>query len=310
MRQTRRVRIKTCQSLGDIMAIRQYLLDSYSKIGYLYNWEPRRWEGKLFHRNTQDLLKTREAISREVAILLNDEGQIQGVAIPEYDGGVFLQTQPDDTATQEILVDWSLENLSQKTESSNWLEIWCNENDETKKQLLDAKGFKPTSEHQIKRNQSLTTPKPLPELPNGYVVRSVNESDEDYQKMAALLNAAFNRDFHSAEEYRNFATLAPSYKSELEIVVQAPNGDFAAHAGFTAHDVESFVVVEPVCTHPDHQNLGLARIAIAEGLNRCLEMGIKTAFIEAWYSNPVSNHVYQQMGFGKPISQYIWRKEF
>ena len=304
------MQLKTCQSLSDIMAVRQFLLDSYSEIGHLYNWEPRRWEGKLFHRNNKELLKQREAISHEVAILLDEKNQIQGVAIPEYDGGVFLQCSPDDISTQEILVDWSLENLSQKAENNMWLEVWCNENDGLRQQILDAKGFKPTSEHQIKRTQTLSSPKPLPELPEGYVVRNVDDSDADFEKIAELLNAAFNRDFHSAEEYRNFATLAPSYKSELEIVVQAPNGEFAAHAGFTAHDKESFVVVEPVCTHPNHQNLGLARIAIAEGLNRCLEMGIKTAYIEAWYSNPVSNHVYQQMGFAKPTCQFIWRKEF
>lgn len=302
--------LKTCQSLADIMAVREYLLDSYSEIGHLYNWEPRRWEGNLFHRNNSDMLKRREAISREVAILLSGEGEIKGVVIAEYDGGVFLQTSPGDIPTQEVLIDWAIENLSQKSENKLWLEVWCNENDEIRQKILEDKGFKPTSEHQIKRTQTLSSLKSLPQIPDGYVVRNVDRNDEDYEKMAKLLNAAFNRDFHSAEEYRNFATLAPSYRSELEIVVQAPNGEFAAHAGFTAHNKESFVVVEPVCTHPDHQNLGLARIAIAEGLNRCLNMGIKTAFIEAWYSNPVSNHVYQQMGFAKPVNQYIWRKEF
>ncbi|MEN9693068.1 MAG: hypothetical protein RLZZ330_712, partial [Actinomycetota bacterium] len=214
------------------MAVRQYLLDSYSQIGHLYNWEPRRWEGSLFHRNNEDLLKQREKIGREVAILFDDKDQIQGIAIPEYDGGVFLQTAQGDNATQEKLIDWAIENLSQKSKSTNWLEVWCNENDGTRQQILESKGFKPTSEHQIKRTQTLTSPKPIPKLPEGYVVRNINNSDEDFEKMAALLNAAFGRDFHSAEEYRNFATLAPSYKSELEIVVQAPNGEFAAHAGF------------------------------------------------------------------------------
>ncbi|MEN9710328.1 MAG: hypothetical protein RL441_320, partial [Actinomycetota bacterium] len=54
---------------------------------------------------------------------------------------------------------------------------------------------------------------------------------------------------------------------------------------------------------------GLARVAMTEGLNRCRAIGIRDAFIEAWYSNPVSNHVYQQMGFVTPVSEYIWRRE-
>jgi len=304
------MRIKTCQSLADIMDIRQFLLDSNDKLPRLYNWEPRRWEGKIFHRNNAEMLQTRQSISKEVAILLSDDSSIRAVVIPEYDGGAFLQADPADEIAQEILIDWAIENLAQESDGKKWIEIWCNEIDLSRQKLLTSRGFKPTSERQNQRHQILATPKELLPLPDGYTLRNVEATDEDFEKMANLLNAAFNRTFHSAEEYRNFATLAPSYNSELEILVVAPNGEFAAHAGFTAHKKESFVVVEPVCTHPDHQNLGLARIAIAEGLNRCLQMGIKDAYIEAWYSNPVSNHVYEQMGFTKPIGQYIWRKEF
>lgn len=304
------MRIKTCQTLADIMAIRQYLLDSNAKFERLYNWEPRRWEGKLFHRNDEELLQVRASIAKDVAILYSDEDAIRAVVIPEYDGGAFLQCAPDDVDAQEVLIDWAIENLVQNQEGKNWIEIWCNENDFSRQKILQRKGFVPTGSHQNRRHQKLIQPKELIPLPAGYSLRNVEATDSDYEKMANLLNAAFNRTFHSAEEYRNFATLAPSYKSELEIVVVAPNGEFAAHAGFTAHETESFVVVEPVCTQPEHQNLGLARIAIAEGLNRCLKMGITDAYIEAWYSNPVSNHVYDSMGFKNPIGQYIWRKEF
>jgi mycothiol synthase len=304
------MQIKTCQSLSDIMEIRQFLLDSNSKLERLYNWEPRRWEGKIFHLNDLEIIEARQKIAKEVAILLNDDSTIRAVLIPEYDGGAYLQADPEDSKAQEILIDWAIENLAQDLDGKKWLEVWCNENDSIRQQLLTSRGFKPTSERQNRRHQVLTSPKELLPLPNGYILRNVGDTDEEFEKVAKLLNSAFGRNFHSAEEYRNFATLAPSYNAGLEIMVVAPNGDFAAYAGFTAHQKESFVVVEPVCTHPDHQNLGLARIAIAEGLNRCLEMGIKDAYIEAWYSNPVSNHVYEQMGFTKPIGQYIWRKEF
>jgi GNAT superfamily N-acetyltransferase len=304
------MRIKTCQTLADVMNIRQFLLDSNAKLPRLYNWEPRRWEGKIFHRNDSEMLQTRQAIAKEVAILFNEDSSIRAVVIPEYDGGAFLQALPDDPLAQETLIKWAIENLAQEKNGKKWLEVWCNENDLMRQQILSKLDFHPTSGRQNQRYQNLSSPKVLLPLPEGYVLRNVGETDDEFEKMANLLNSAFGRTFHSAQEYRNFATLAPSYKSELEIVVVAPNGEFAAHAGFTAHEQESFVVVEPVCTHPDHQNLGLARIAIAEGLNRCLKMGIQHAYIEAWYSNPVSNHVYEQMGFTNSISQYIWRKEF
>lgn len=304
------MRIKTCQSLADIMNIRQFLLDSNAKVPRLYNWEPRRWEGKIFHLNNSQMIEARQTIAKEVAILLNDDLSVRAVVIPEYPGGAFIQADPDDELAQKQLIEWAILNLSQETEGKKWLEVWCYENDSKRQEILEGFGFTPTSERQNQRHQVLDQLKELLPLPEGYSLRSVGSTESDFEKMARLLNAAFGRTFHSAEEYKNFATLAPSYKSELEIVVVAPDGEFAAHAGFTAHSHESFVVVEPVCTHPDHQNLGLARIAIAQGLNLCLKMGIRDAYIEAWYSNPVSNHVYEQMGFKNPIGNYIWRKEF
>lgn len=301
--------MQTCVSMADVMAIRQFLLDSYRIHGYLYNWEPRRWEGLVFHRNDADRLATRTRIAQTVAIVRDDDGAISGVAIDEYPGGYFLQTRQADIATQSELVEWAIQNHMVTSDSGSWLEIWCAENDRELQELLSHRGFVCTNQHQIRRHQILDPARQeIPTLPPGYSVRGI-ETDDDSERMAALLNAAFGRDFHSAQEYLNFLTLAPSSRRELEIVIEAPDGSFAAHAGFTAHAEESFVVVEPVCTHPEHQNLGLARAAMTEGLNRCRSLGIRDAFIEAWYSNPVSNHVYQSMGFGNPMSEYIWRLE-
>lgn len=302
--------MRTCVSISDVHAIREFLLTSYERHGGLYNWEPRRWEGLVFHRNDAEILATRASLAANVGIWTDATGAIAGVVIPEYPGGVFLQSTPGDVDRQREMLTWAVAGQTQTTaEGQRWLEVWIADNDAELQGVARELGFTPTSHHQIRRHQILeSSPSSLPTLPDGYTVRGI-ESDADYPRMADLLNAAFGRDFHSAEEYRNFATLAPSYRPELEIVVVAPDGSFAAHAGFTAHPEQSFVVVEPVCTHPDHQNLGLARVAMTEGLSRCRALGIRDAFIEAWYSNPVSNHVYQQMGFTNPVSEYIWRLE-
>lgn len=302
--------MRTCVSLSDVFAINDYLRESYVRECGLYNWEPRRWEGLVFHRNDADLMSTRAQIAANVGIWTDAADRIKGVVIPEYPGGVFLQSTRGDAPLQREMLEWAIQSQSQVAASGEkWLEVWIQESDDVLAAVARDLGFAPTSHHQIRRHQVLEPmPASLPALPEGYSVRGI-ESEADYAKMAVLLNAAFDRDFHSESEYRNFATLAPSYRPDLEIVIVAPNGSFAAHAGFTAHVAESFVVVEPVCTHPDHQNLGLARVAMTEGLNRCRALGIRDAYVEAWYSNPVSNHVYQEMGFVTPVSEYIWRRE-
>lgn len=299
------MKITTCNSLSDINDVRQFLLEMYRHHGYLYCWEPRRWEGNIFHRNHAELAQRRAELAQTVGILRDASGEILGVSIDEYPGGVFIQARREDLQTQRALIVWSLEN---SVAPDGKIEFWCHGDDSGRAEILREFGFKPTAERQNRRHQVIGEVKE-PELPEGYTLRGFDGSLEDAQRVADLLNISFGRDFHSAEEYFNFSQLAPSYRAELEIFVAAADGSFASHAGFTAHLDESFVVVEPVCTHPDHQNKGLARAAIAEGLRRSKALGIKDAYIEAWYSNPVSNRAYELAGFEMQSEDYIWKRD-
>lgn len=304
------VELRPCVSIADCLALNDFLREAAGLWPALYTWEPRRWEGLLFHRNDADLVATRSRVAQEVKLAFR-EGQIVGAITPEYPGGGFIQAAPTDEATQTALIDVAIETLQQPLADGKgtWLEIWCRDADKLREDLLRARGFMPTSEHQFVRTRDLSQPVASVSLPAGYTVTGMTDSEADYEGMAVLLNEAFGRSIHSASEYRNFANLAPSYEAELQVVVRAPDGSFAAHAGFTMHRQESFGVVEPVCTHPAHQNLGLARAAMAEGMRRMQDAGIATGYIGAWYSNPVSNHVYASMGFENPVADRIWRRE-
>lgn len=277
----------------------------YEKHESLYCWEPRRWEGNVFHRDTNDFVQNRLELAKKVGVMRDSSGDIQGCVTFEYPGSAFIQAAHGDTAVQRQLVIWALENMRHP---EGWIEIWCEDSDVERADLLKSFGFKPTSEHQNKRRQTLLDRTfDSGQLPLGYEIRSFDGSEADAQRMADLLNQSFGRDFHSAEEYLNFATMAPSFQSELQVVIVAPDLSFASHAGFTAHPDERFVVVEPVCTHPDHQNLGLARAAIAIGLQKSKRLGIETAYVEAWYSNPQSNRAYELAGFELYEADRIWR---
>jgi predicted N-acetyltransferase YhbS len=296
-------------SIQDVMRARDFLLQSYRTLGTLRNWEPRRLEGLVFHRNSEQMMETRLMLRQSAAIASDAAGNIEAVLIPEYPGGMFIQHIAADTEQLQELLRWAESTSTQTTQGISWLEVWCPESDTNLQRALEIRSFSPTSDHQIRRSLRLPNWQP-PALssPENFVARSITPSD--YQQLADMFNAAFGRTFHTAEEYANFAQLAPSYSAEFEIVIEEiSTGRIAAHAGLTPHFAESFVVVEPVCTHPDFENLGLARAAIIEGLLQAQSAGITTAFIEAWYSNPVSNHVYSSLGFENPQSTVIWRKE-
>lgn len=292
----------------DIQPITEFLLESYTLTGRLFNWDPRRWQGTIYHSDDARLARHREELPQRVQVWL-DADRIVGVVIPEYTGGIFLQVHPDYRQIEAAMLDWTEANQPRaKDEQGNaCLYVWADEHDSLRNALLTERGYTRTEAHEIIRRRPMSQPVLDLPTPEGYLVRPMRIDPDDQQNIANLLNAAFNRTIHSAEEYRNFQH-SPYYRAELDMVVEAPDGTLAANAGFNAYEQASFAQLEPVCTHPDHQGRGLAGIAIAEGLRRVQAIGIDAAFVGAWYSNPVSNHLYQKMGFTDGVSLYAWKR--
>jgi ribosomal protein S18 acetylase RimI-like enzyme len=126
--------------------------------------------------------------------------------------------------------------------------------------------------------------------------------------MAGLLNASFGRTVHTAAEYRTFATRSPSFRHELNLVAIAPDRSFAAHAGFTLDEANRHAIIEPVCTHPDHRQLGLGSALIGEGLRRLRDLGAATCDVETGDMIP-ANALYRSIGFTEEYRGHQWRKD-
>ncbi len=287
-------------STHDIEPITRFLLDTYRLYGRPFNWEPRRWHGTVYHRNDVEMAALQMELQGRVHLWL-DDGEIVGMVIVESTASVFLQINPAYRSLERTMLDWAEGHLPPN------IEVWAESNDTWRTGLLAERDYVRTEAHEILRRRDMSMPTPSIPVPEGYLQRIMRQHTDDQQGMAALLNAAFDRTFHSAEEYRNFQ-MSPNYRADLDIVVEAPDGSLAANVGVTVFERESFAVFEPVCTHPHHQGKGLARCAIAEGLRRVGAMEIEAAFIGAWYANPVSNHLYAQMGFTESTSLYLWRR--
>jgi ribosomal protein S18 acetylase RimI-like enzyme len=294
----------------DVPAITQVLLETYTLTQWLHNWEPRRWQGKVYHRDDADYAAGQARMRQQVRVWETGGGQIAGVVIPEYDGGVYLQIHPHHRAIEPAMLDWAQAALAQPLDGGGrWLEVHAYEHDDYRSDLLRGRGFKRTEAYENLRRRELSEPIPDSPVPDGYTVRAMRLHPDDWAAMALLLNTAFKRTIHNAEEYRNVQR-APIYRADLDIVVEAPDGSLAANAGLTCHPRESFAVVEPVCTHPDHQQRGLARAAISEGLRRVKALGIQSAYIGTWHANAAANITYEKLGFTRVERLYIWRKEW
>jgi ribosomal protein S18 acetylase RimI-like enzyme len=186
--------------------------------------------------------------------------------------------------------------------------IPCFQHDVARRRVLESRGYERTDAWGVLRRLRLGSG-PLPEagLPAGYRIRSTLPVDEDHQLIADLLNAAFGRDIHHAGETRGFQAHAPSYRRDLDLVAEAPDGVFASYSAVCWDDHNKHAIFEPVCTHPEHRGRGLAKALMFEGLRRARGQGAIFASVETG-SAAAANALYDSIGFAEEYRADGWSK--
>jgi GNAT superfamily N-acetyltransferase len=272
-----------------------------------YCWDVRRLDGSRFYhadppRNPrwQTLTRLWETVEGRLVAAVNQEGR----------GDAHLQVHPDFRHLEEWMVAWAEENLAAPGEEENRreLELVVFDHDERRRELLERRGYRKTSDWGVTRRLRLGDPPPSPpSAAAGYVLRKTRPDElRDRERIADLLNAAFGRTFHTAGEYGAFTRMAPSFAADLDLVAVAPDGCFAAYVGIAYDDANGRGIVEPVCTHPDHRRNGLARALILEGLTRLEARGAVEATVETG-SREAANALYAGLELTGAYRSSTWR---
>jgi GNAT superfamily N-acetyltransferase len=241
----------------------------------------------------------------------SEQGKLVGVVHPEGTGDAHLELHPDFRHIETPMIEWALGNLASPLPGGDGqkLRIFAHEYDSLRCQLLASLGFEKTTRGEVRRRLRFGAKDAPPSImPSGYDLRVVNPDNmSDCQHLADLLNAAFNRDFHTAEEFRVFAANAPCCKAHLDLAAVAGDGSFAAYTGVPYVEENRYGVFEPVCTHPDHLRRGLARSLMYEGLRRLKSLGAADVFVGTG-DQVAANKLYNSIGFAEAYRMYMWQK--
>jgi GNAT superfamily N-acetyltransferase len=143
---------------------------------------------------------------------------------------------------------------------------------------------------------SLVDALPAPEIPEGFTLRHVRESDVERRVQAHQL--AFNPSRVSIESYHNLMAAWP-YSADLDWIVEAPNGDFAAFALAWFDEINRVGELEPVGTVPAYRGVGLARAVSLAALHALKHAGADSAVVypRGDAGHPVPARLYGGMGF-------------
>ena len=227
-------------------------------------------------------------------------GWLSGQAELEW----FVATDVEEADERRIrveILDWAgaqVAGNSLEAGEPAALEVWAADG-WLEQALIAELGFTPTAFALTQFFQPLDRELPDPTIPDGYVVRSV-AGPAEIPARVDVHRAAFAPSKLTIAMYELLVRLLP-YRYDLDAVVEAPDGRFAAFTLAWLDAEASLGYFEPVGTHPDHQRRGLGRAVNAYALRRLRDEGAREAMVYSSTANPGSEALYRSVGF-RPIA--------
>jgi ribosomal protein S18 acetylase RimI-like enzyme len=184
--------------------------------------------------------------------------------------------------------------------------VWSAEDDVGRIALLEESGFgrvepvAPSRPKYIALSQyqrTLDGVIPASDLPPGYRIRPLR-GHADLSARVEVHRAAFAPSRMALEKYERLMTL-PLYRLEDDLVVEGPDGRFAAFALAWWDPVAQVGEFEPVGTHPDHQRRGLGKALLSHALRRYRSLGARCVQVYSSAENLASEALYRSVGFGR-----------
>ena len=289
---------------ADWARVRELLSDVQARATPGFVWEVRRWDGWRWYQADP---RWDPARGRTARIWEDASGELVASAFAESPGDVHLQVDPDHRGLEDEMLAWAEHYLAMPADGGSRLVTEVRDYDLHRQELVRRRGWHPTGSWTTTRWQYLgTEPPAAPPVADGYVLRTLRPGDaRDHERLAMLLNAAFSRSRHDAAETMTFERLSPGFRPDLHLFAETPGGVFAAHVGLTLDPVNALVVVEPVCTHPEHRRRGLAEALLLAGLERARALGARQACVDTG-SDEGPNRLYETCGFGDVYRASAW----
>jgi predicted N-acetyltransferase YhbS len=203
------------------------------------------------------------------------------------------------------MLSYAEEELSIEMRGRRMLKIYINDSDIDFQRIAANGAYRREKRTEEMSNFDLSGTPPAISLPAGFELKSLAE-DNDLQKVHRVLWRGFDHGDEPDDdiEGRRFMQSAPNFNRDLNIVVQAPDGNFVSYCGMWYEPVHRVAYVEPVATDPDFRGKGLGRAAVLEGMRRCAELGATVAYVGS------TMPFYLSLGFRQIYGCSIWCREW
>jgi len=318
--------LKAYDPKSDFMRIRDFLIETFSLYQRPFNWLIDRWNFcrylvlpihtyynvRYFGVPTHTSQPHRDEVplwEETIGIWENENGDIVGAVTNENEepGEAWIQIHPDYTFLYDEIVTYIEDHLADRVGEIGYVKLYINEDSELEEIARD-RGYRKLLKHGTTHLEYTITDIPTPQLPKGFVIKSVlDEDDADKRRIAKAIAFGANycpSDWAPASAYAEMQQ-APDYRKDLDLFIVAPNGDYASFCTIWIDEQNKYGNFEPVGTHDEYQRMGLGSALLMEGFRRMAKYGITRSFMDS------GNPFYRKVGFKEtPYSYYPWIKYF
>ncbi len=138
--------------------------------------------------------------------------------------------------------------------------------------------------------------------PKGFVVRPLAGKNE-VEAYVELHQAVFETK-NMTVEWRNRTLEHPAYRSDLDLVVEAPDGRLAAFCICWQDQVSLDGRVEPLGCHKDFRQFALGRVVLSEGLHRLAFSRVRNIYVETDNERNTALRLYEYFDF--QVIREVW----
>jgi mycothiol synthase len=171
--------------------------------------------------------------------------------------------------------------------------VWAFDSDTNRIEVLLKDGYKAVEGISAFCPYPLDKEPVIPKLPEGFVVGALE--DADVISRVEAQRSAFDSSL-TVEQYERVRQ-SRTYRSDLDIVVKAPDGTVVAFCIVWLDQRSSYAVFEPVGCHKSYHRRGFGTVVLREGLHRLWAMGVRTACVLAELPVTPKGKFYHSVGF-------------
>ncbi len=293
----------------DYQQMRALLVESYGITRRLHNWDLPRLDGWRFVHHGCSASADSRQWQAEVRLWKTGAGKLVGAVFPEGPGNIQLQIHPDYRGIENEMVAWAEERLAVPTENGcRRVSVPAYDYDTHRQAVLSRRGYQQNrARFDYTRYRSMDAPIPEVAVADGYLVRTLglDNGDGNWERYCATVNRVFPHAKATVERCR--VHRSATYNHDL--VVESPDGTVASFCTVWLDDVNRAGIVDPVGTHPNHRQRGLAKVVVCAGLRHLKALGATVVYLGT-YDSAHTNRLYESLGFTDVDTLHMWEKVF